>query len=126
MKLLKKVILCVAFMNGAAVGMAMTGSNSLIIPAVLFGMAYLASLYWFARLVAEADQQERADRKHAREREKARSGKIRELEDSINRINSTINPGIVFQIPQKSNVRAGSVKSDQYLRMKEEQEGRTD
>lgn len=122
MKLLKKVILCVAFMNGAAVGMAMTGSNS--IPAVLFGIAYLGSLYWFARLVAEADQQERADRKHAREREKARSGKIRELENSINQLkNAPISHSISAA---KSNVRAGSVKSDQYLRMKEEQEGRTD
>lgn len=121
MKLLKKVILCVAFMNGAAVGMAMTGSNSQIIPAVLFGMAYLASLYWFARLVAEADQQERADRKHAREREQARRDKIRELETSITQLKN-----VSISHAAKSNVRAGSVKSDQYLRMKEEQEGRTD
>ena len=126
MKLLKKVILCVAFMNGAAVGMAMTGSNSQIIPAVLFGMAYLASLYWFARLVAESDQRDRADKKHAREREQARRDKIRELEDSVNRLKDSMNQDIVSHVPPKSNVRAGSVKSDQYLRMKEEQEGRTD
>lgn len=124
MKLLKKVILCVAFMNGAAVGMAMTGSNSLIIPAVLFGIAYLASLYWFARLVAESDQRDRADKKHAREREQARRNKIRELENSINQLkNAPISHNVAAV---KSNVRAGSVKSDQYLRMKEEQEGRAD
>ena len=124
MKLLKKVILCVAFMNGAAVGMAMTGSNSQIIPAVLFGIAYLGSLYWFARLVAEADQQERADKKHAREREQARRDKIKELENSINQLkNAPISHNVSAT---KSNVRAGSVKSDQYLRMKEEQEGRAD
>lgn len=124
MKLLKKVILCVAFMNGAAVGMAMTGSNSQIIPAVLFGMAYLASLYWFARLVAESDQRDRADKKHAREREQARREKITELENSINQLkNAPISHNVSAA---KSNVRAGSVKSDQYLRMKEEQEGRAD